>query len=131
MNAQAQTRRIGTVHCLILGLSMFLVGLYFGTSMPAGVELVVLQAGLIGVLGFLALTQIRISVEPAAPASADSVILRSKQVERRLDRHIAPRSIHRIDRAKRVRGPVSVRKSSRTVGAVSTVPEPVSTANQD
>lgn len=130
MTQQAQTRRIETVHCLILGLSMFLVGLYFGTSIPAGVDLVALQTGLIGVLGFLALTQIRIVVEPAEQASPDSVIFRSKQVERRLDRHIAPESIHRIDRAKQGRGPVSVRKSSRTAGAVSTVAEPSSASDQ-
>ena len=50
MNGRLQTRRVETVHCLILGLSMFLVGLYFGTSLPAGVDLVVLQTGLIGFL---------------------------------------------------------------------------------
>ncbi|NQV26067.1 MAG: hypothetical protein HQ518_17040 [Rhodopirellula sp.] len=124
MNGQTQTRRIEIVHCLILGLSMFLVGLYFGTSLPAGVDLVVLQTGLIGILGFLGLTQVRIAVDPKQKSNlVESGISRSRQVERRLDRHIAPRAIQRIDRGRQESRPVSVRKSSRTVGTVSAVTE--------
>ena len=123
MNERLQTRRVETVHCLILGLSMFLVGLYFGTSLPAGVDLVVLQTGLIGFLGFLGLSQIRIATEPKQQIQIESKISRSRQVERRLDRHVAQRQIQRIDHGKRAGRPVSVMKSSRTVGAVSTVTE--------
>ena len=130
MNDQTKTRRLEIVHCLILGLSMFLVGLYFGTSLPAGVDLVVLQTGLIGFLGFLGLTQIRIAIEPKQHTQIESKISRSRQVERRLDRHTAPHEIQRIDRGKQVGRPVSVRKSSRTAGAVSAVAEPASDSNQ-
>ena len=127
MNDQTKTRRLEIVHCLILGLSIFLVSLYFGTSLPAGVDLVVLQTGLIG---FLGLTQIRIAIEPKQHTQIESKISRSRQVERRLDRHTAPHEIQRIDRGKQVGRPVSVRKSSRTAGAVSAVAEPASDSNQ-
>ena len=123
MNGRIQTRRVETVHCLILGLSMFLVGLYFGTSLPAGVDLVVLQTGLIGFLGFLGLTQIQVAVQPKEPTHVESKISRSRQVERRLDRHTAATGIQRIDHGKQAGRPVSVRKSSRTAGAVSAVTE--------
>jgi hypothetical protein len=148
MNGRLQTRRVETVHCLILGLSMFLVGLYFGTSLPAGVDLVVLQTGLIGFLGFMGLTQIRVATESQRHSQIETTISRSKQVERRLDRHTAKREIRiasdpsqpkqieqhvdrhttehdiqRIDRGKHEGRPVSVRKSSRTAGAVSAVTE--------
>ncbi|MFT5326808.1 MAG: hypothetical protein ACI8P0_004691 [Planctomycetaceae bacterium] len=123
MNGRLQTRRVETVHCLILGLSMFLVGLYFGTSLPAGVDLVVLQTGLIGFLGFLGLTQIQAVVQPKQQPQFESKISRSRQVERRLDRHVAQGQIQRIDHGKRAGRPVSVRKSSRTAGAVSAVTE--------
>ena len=124
MNERTKTRRVEIVHCLILGLSMFLVGLYFGTSLPAGVDLVVLQTGLIGFLGFLGLTQIRIATEPKQDIQIESKISRSRQVERRLDRHTAEHHIQRIDRGKHAGRPVSVRKGSRTVGTVSAVTEP-------
>lgn len=123
MSDRTKIRRVETIHCLILGLSMFLVGLYFGTAMPPGVDLVVLQTGLIGFLGFLGLTQIQAATEPKRQTPIESTISRSKQVERRLDRHIAPPQIQRIDHGKQAGHPVSVRKSSRTVGAVSAVTE--------
>ena len=123
MNEQTKTRRVELVHCLILGLSMFLVGLYFGTSLPAGVDLVVLQTGLIGFLGFLGLTQIQVATEPQRQIQVESKISRSRQVERRLDRHTAQHEIQRIDHGKHAGRPVSVRKSSRTAGAVSAVTE--------
>ena len=123
MNGRLQTRRVETVHCLILGLSMFLVGLYFGTSLPAGVDLVVLQTGLIGFLGFMGLTQIRVATESQRQIQVESKISRSRQVERRLDRHIAQRQIQRIDDGKQAGRPISVRKSSRTAGTVSAVTE--------
>jgi hypothetical protein len=129
MNDQTKTRRVEIVHCVILGLSMFLVGLYFGTSLPVGVDLVVLQTGLIGFLGFLGLTQIQISVEPKQHTQVESKISRSRQVERRLDRHTAEHKIQRIDHGKHAGRPVSVRKSSRTAGAVSAVTESDSAAN--
>ena len=130
MNEQAPARRIETVHCLILGLSTFLVGLYFGTSLPAGLDLVVLQTGLIGFLGFLGLTQIRVAVEQAPEASAVSTISRSRQVERRLDRHTASPGIRRIDRGRQAGRPVLVRKSSRTAGMVSAVVESLAVSNR-
>ncbi|MDA0282637.1 MAG: hypothetical protein O3B13_16625 [Planctomycetota bacterium] len=119
MNAQSQTRPIETVHCLILGLSMLLVGLYFGTSIPAGVDLVALQTGLIGMLVFMGLTQIRIATQPLRQTETESKISRSTQVERRLERHIAAPHIQRIDRGRQQRRLVSVKRSNRTVGTVS------------
>jgi hypothetical protein len=123
MNTQTESRQVETIHCLILALSMFLVGLYFGTSLPAGADLVVLQTGLIGILGFLGLTQIHVATEPRRTIQVESKVSRSRQVERRLERHIAQREIQRIDHGKHAGRPVSVRKSSRTAGAVSAVTE--------
>lgn len=129
MNEHSRIRRVQAMHCLVLALSMFLVGLYFGTSLPPGLDLVVLQTGLIGMLGFMGLAQIQIAVEPKADTQIESKISRSKQVERRLDRHTAKSQIQRIDRGKHAGRPVSVRKSSRTAGAVSTVTEREGAAN--
>jgi hypothetical protein len=131
MNEQTATRRVEFVHGLILALSMFLVGLYFGTALPAGVDLVVLQAGLIGFLSFLGLTQIRIATEPKQESPTTGTrINRSQQVERRLDRHVARPEIHRIDHVRQAEHPASVKKSSRTAGAISTVAKPVTVANR-
>ncbi len=121
MQERTKIQRVQSIHCLILALSMFLVGLYFGTSLPAGVDLIVLQTGLIGFLGFLGLTQIQVATEPKRPIQVESKISRSRQVERRLERHVAQPQIQRIDHGKQAGRPVSVRKSSRTVGAVSAV----------
>lgn len=123
MSERTKIRRVESIHCLILGLSMFLVGLYFGTSMPPGVDLVVLQTGLIGFLGFLGLTRIQVATEPKRQTPIESTISRSRQVELRLDRHVAPPRIQRIDHGNQVGRPVSVRKNSRTAGAVSAVTE--------
>ena len=123
MNEQPKTRRVEIVHGLIPGLSMFLVSLYFSTPLPVGVDLVVLQTGLIGFLGFLSLTQIRVATEPQRQIQVESQISQSRQVERRLARHIAQRKIQRIDHDRHAGRPVSVRKSSRTAGAVSAVTE--------
>ena len=120
MNEQPKTRRVEIVHGLIPGLSMFLVSLYFSTPLPVGVDLVVLQTGLIG---FLGLTQIRVATEPQRQIQMESQISRSRQVERRLARHIAQRKIQRIDHDRHAGRPVSVRKGSRTVGTVSAVTE--------
>jgi len=99
---------------------MFLVSLYFSTPLPVGVDLVVLQTGLIG---FLGLTQIRVATEPQRQIQVESQISRSRQVERRLARYIAQRKIQRIDHDRHAGRPVSVRKSSRTAGTVSAVTE--------
>lgn len=123
MHERTKAQRVQSIHCLILGLSMFLVGLYFGTAMPPGVDLIVLQTGLIGFLGFLGLTQIQVATEPKREIPVESTIARSRQVERRLERHVAPRQFQRIDHGKQAGRPVSVRKSSRTAGAVSAVAE--------
>jgi len=131
MNEHTRTRRVETVHCLILGLSMFLVGLYFGTSLPAGVDLVVLQSGLIGFLGFLGLTQIQIDATPTDPSASGSKISRSRRVEQRLDRHTAPPELHRIDRGTREGLPVSARKGNRTASAVFKAPELANAASRD
>lgn len=136
MHEKHQRRSPETVHCVILGLSTFLVGLYFGTSLPTGVDLVVLQTGLIGFLSFLGLTQLRITTEPASGSPDASVsrapsLARSRLVERRLDRHVGKRDIRRIDRGSQPGLPVSVRKSSRTAGAVSTVAAQVAAQNAD
>ena len=131
MNEPTRIRRVQAMHCLILALSMFLVGLYFGTSLPAGLDLIVLQTGLIGILGFMGLTQIQIAVEPKQQVQVETKISRSRQVERRLDRHVASPAFQRIDYGKHAGRPVSVRKSSRTAGAVSAVAESESQPNAD
>lgn len=130
MKKQPRNQRVETVHCLILGLSTFLMGLYFGTSLPAGVDLVVLQSGLIGFLGFLGLTQIQTVIEPETETRDVSNISRSRRVEQRLARHTASSEIHRIDRGKEVRRPVSIGKSSHTVGAVSRITERAGVTNR-
>jgi len=124
MNEQPKTRRVEIVHGLIPGLSMFLISLYFSIPLPVGVDLVVLQTGLIGFLGFLGLTQIRVATEPQRQIQVESKNRRSRQVERRLDRHTAQHEIQRIDHGRHAGRPVSVRKSSRTAGTVSAVTEP-------
>lgn len=136
MHEQKQRRSPETVHCVILGLSTFLIGLYFGTSLPTGVDLVVLQTGLIGFLSFLGLTQLRITTEPASDSQDTSVsqapsMARSRLVERRLDRHLGKPVFRRIDHGRQPGLPVSVRKSSRTAGAVSTVATQVAAQNTD
>ncbi len=109
MTLPAGERRLTATYCVIPSLSMFLIGLYFGQSVPPGVDLVVLQSGLIGILAFLGL-----SCQPARPqieqpavadneASPDS--RPSWYVERRLDRQlIQPRVLphHFTDRSDRV-----------------------------
>lgn len=130
MNEQTRTRRVETVHCLILGLSMFLVGLYFGTSLPAGVDLVVLQSGLIGFLGFLGLTQIQIAAAPDNRASVRSKISRSRRVERRLDRHTALPEPHRINQETGGRLAASAREDSYVADAVSSTPDLSSAASK-
>jgi hypothetical protein len=108
-SVSAGSRRLPISYCVIPSLSMFLIGLYFGQSIPPGVDLVVLQSGLIGVLAFLGLTcqSARSPVEAPTTAvvepSPDS--RPSWYVERRLDRHvIQPRvaTHHFADRADRV-----------------------------
>lgn len=136
MHERNQTRSPETVHCMILGLSTFLVGLYFGTSLPAGVDVVVLQTGLIGFLSFLGLTQLRTTTEPASESARASMtpapsMVRSRLVERRLDRHVGKLVIRRIDRGRQPGLPVSVRKSSRTAGAVSTAATQAVAENAD
>lgn len=131
MNEQSRTRRVETVHCLILGLSMFLVGLYFGTSLPAGVDLVVLQSGLIGFLGFLGLTQIQIAVTPKDDPAGGARISRSRRVERRLDRHTVRPEPHRINYGVKESLPVSAGRNSRTASAVSKDPELAGVTNRD
>lgn len=116
-----ETRLIKTVRYSILGLSAFLVGLYSGTSLSSGIDLVVFQAGLIGLLSFTGLTQVQTRSQVAAEKNSTPPLVRSKQVERRLDRHVRKSPFLRIDGARQPGLSVSVRKSSRTAGAVSTV----------
>lgn len=125
MNTESQrpSRSIEGVHCTILGLSTFLVGLYFGQSLPPGVELVVLQTGLIGILGFLGLTQIRVTRrEVSREAESRTRTSTSRQVERRLERHVSARHIHRIDhridRGTQRRRPLSAKKYDREANSV-------------
>ena len=120
MNTHPPAKRIEAVHCAILGLSTFLLGLYFGAALPAGVDLVVLQTGLIGVLGFLGLTQITTlsqqthqteQIQPQPTAAASGRV--ERRLERHLDRHMVGRHIHRVDRGRRRRHPMSVKRTSR------------------
>ncbi|MBI1314279.1 hypothetical protein GC176_23535 [bacterium] len=92
----APERRLATIHCVIPGLSMFLIGLYFGQTLSAGVDIVMLQSGLIGLLGLLGLTHqaatLQIKRLDASPTKSRSQS--SPSVERRLDRHVSARRIH-------------------------------------
>jgi|GEM_PF-1972574 len=91
----ADRRQAGT-YCVIPSLSTFLIGLYFGQSLPPGVDLVVLQSGLIGLLAFLGLTfqSTRTVAPPAVPEESAPDTQRSWYVERRLDRHVDQPRVH-------------------------------------
>lgn len=79
-------------------LSMFLIGLYFGQWLPPGVDLVVLQTGLIGMLAFMGLTfqsPSPVMIPPTeTETESDPDSQRSWYVERRLDRHIDQPRVH-------------------------------------
>lgn len=96
-SAQTSDRRHATIHCVILGLSMFLLGLYLGqTLVPDTGIVVVLQTGLIGLLGFLGLShQASASkTEPEVPPEEPRHSQPSSYVEWRLDRHISEPEAH-------------------------------------
>lgn len=86
--------RVG-VHCATLAVSTFLAGLYFGQAIPAGVNLLMLQAGTVGVIAFLGLTHL--SAVRHLRRVEDS---EAGQVEDRLTRHTqgTPRLIVHTDR---------------------------------
>ncbi len=94
----AAERRQAGAFCVIPSLSTFLIGLYFGQSLPPGVDLVVLQTGLIGMLAFMGLTfqatnaVVIPSTETETESDRDSQ--RSWYVERRLDRHVDQPKVH-------------------------------------
>jgi hypothetical protein len=75
-------RTLESTHCIILSLSTFLAGLYFGKTIPEGVNLLMLQVGVVGIVGALGLANL----------SAVRYIRRVEdteecQVEQRLMRH--------------------------------------------
>ncbi len=88
-------------YTVIPSLSAFLIGLYFGQSLPPGVDLVVLQTGLIGMLAFLGLT-FQASQTPSRPVRERQTVSAEDEpedrpswyVERRLDRHVDQPRVH-------------------------------------
>ncbi len=100
-NSFAAEPRQAISFTVIPTLSAFLVGLYFGQSLPPGVDLVVLQTGLIGMLAFLGLT-FQASQTPSRtvherqsiPAEDEPENRPSWYVERRLDRHVDQPRVH-------------------------------------
>lgn len=75
-------RMLEGAHCAILGLSTFLAGLYFGQTIPAGVNLVVLQVGLVGVVAFLGLANLSAVRHLRRVEDTEA-----EQIEQRLEQH--------------------------------------------
>lgn len=79
-------RTLEGVHCAILAVSTFLAGLYFGRAIPEGVELLMLQTSLVGVIAFLGLTHLSAVRHLKHLEDTEAC-----QVEERLSRHIEPK----------------------------------------
>lgn len=120
-NESTSTRRPRFMHCMILGSSTFLIGLYFGPSISTGVDLIALQTGLIGLLGFMALTRIPekqiIHRAVETPHFNPRAIVPSRRVERRLARHVQ-KQMRRIDEADSETRPVSVKIAEKTANSI-------------
>ncbi len=100
-NSLAAEPRQAISFTVIPTLSAFLIGLYFGQSLPPGVDLVVLQTGLIGMLAFLGLT-FQASQTPSRPVHERQPVSPEEEpedrpswyVERRLARHVDHPRVH-------------------------------------
>lgn len=96
MSMTTESRRTGITQFVILAMSTFLLGLYFGHDLPNGVDLITLQTGLIGVMAFLSLNHL------SRITGHSGVELNS--VERRLQRYVDSQGhIHRFDEAEDLR----------------------------
>ena len=97
------------IHSIILGLSTYLVGLYFGHALTAGVEMIALQVGLIGMLAYVGFTNRynqTIVIEEIQEEVPPTV------VETRLERHVANGQI-RIDNGELDSRPVSSKQTKK------------------
>ena len=83
----------------ILSLSAFLLGLYYGRDLEAGIDLITLQTGLVGVMALVNLAHVSKRV-----GFSSDLRTASQQVESRLERFIdSEGNIRRIDDAETVR----------------------------
>ena len=90
----------------ILSLSAFLLGLYYGRDLEAGLDLITLQTGLVGVMALVNLAHVSKRIGLSSDLHGTS-----NQVERRLERFIdSEGNIRRIDNAEalRIRTPQAV-----------------------
>jgi hypothetical protein len=101
------------IHCVIFGLSTYLVGLYFGQALPAGIDMIALQGGLIGMLAFVGFSNRYNEASPQAQAQAEEV---QNEIETRLERHVSNGQI-RIDNGELTSGPVSSKQAKKQAGA--------------
>jgi len=77
---------------VILALSTFLAGLYFGKSIPEGVNLLMLQVGLVGIVGALGLANLSAVRHMRHIENSEEC-----QVEERLVRHTSETQLHSHD----------------------------------
>jgi hypothetical protein len=100
------------IHCVIFGLSTYLVGLYFGQALPVGIDLIALQTGLIGMLAFVGFSN---RYEEATQTQVVQEETRS-DVEIRLEQHVSNGQI-RIDNGELANRPVSSKQAKKQSGA--------------
>lgn len=95
MSMTTDSRRNGITQFVILAMSTFLLGLYFGHDLPNGVDLITLQTGLMGVMAFLSLNHLsRLSL------ASNTGAIDLNPVEQRLQRFVDNQGyMHRIDDA--------------------------------
>ena len=101
----------GRAKYLILALGTFLVGMYFGNDLPAGIDIITLQAGMIGILAFLSMAQVRQLgwIGNIAARSLD-------HVEKRLQRFVDNQGrVHRIDEAEESPVPAPLSDAKRVI----------------
>ena len=77
-------RTLESVHCVILSISTFLAGLYFGPFIPEGTNLLLLQIGLVGLVCVLGLANLS-AVRHLKRVEG----IQECQVEQRRERHMA------------------------------------------
>jgi hypothetical protein len=111
MLTRATTRpRYQFVHYLILGLSLTVVGMFYAAAIPADMQMMSLQIGLIGLLAFVGLPRASLARQLKHPINAPHVqFVPSRSVEQRLDRIMAEPVTRRIDQADSAKGPGKVK----------------------
>ena len=101
------------IHAVILGLSTYLVGLYFGHALTAGMEMIALQAGLIGMLAYVGFSnRFNQTILEAEMQQEEQPTV----VETRLERHVANGQI-RIDNGELDSRPVSSKQAKKQSSA--------------